>query len=157
VSRRAVLASLATGAVGLAAAGCAGVGVPGRPARPAAPSPDVHVAAEAIAAITATRDLVRRTAGRYVALRPTLTPLVAMHDAHLHALDKAVATTPSASPTPVPVPPRRAAVRADVLQAEQQLGDTLTRLALAAESGAFARLLASMVASIGQHTTGLAG
>lgn len=156
-----MLASLATGAVGLAAAGCSSVGLPGRTARPAAPSPDVQVAVEAVAAITATRDLVRRTAGRYAGLRPSLAPLLAMHSAHLDALGKAVTVTPSARPVPLPVPlpvpRRRAAVSADVVKAERELGDTLTRLALVAQSGAFARLLASMVASVGQHTVGLAG
>ena len=83
-------------------------------------------------------------ARRVHALRAPLGPLVKTHRAHLALLDPR--TKPSAAPSkPVPKPLEA------LVAAETALQQQLSNTAVQAESGALARALASMSASIAQH------
>ncbi len=150
---------MAVGAAGLAAAAVGGCstddGGTDGPARPAELAPDVAVATRALTEITAMRAAVTATLRRYPAARARLAPLARMHRAHEETLVDAVPDRAATSGTPRPytVPrTRRAAFRA-VTRDEQRLQDHLGGLALEAESGDFARLLAAMGAGIGQQLT----
>ncbi len=159
ISRRGVL----TAAVALPLAGCAlnnPLDSRRTPAAEAVPAlaPDVGVAVEAVARIRTVGATLTATTQLHAGLATALTGLAAMHAAHLDALVEAVpdrvdtATTPAPSAVPeAPVTARRA-----VAAAERLLHDELTELALRAQSGLFARLLASMVAAIGQQLAVLA-
>lgn len=124
VSRR---AALAVGANGLfAISGCGQQAAP--PPRPAgAQDPDEALVEEVADRIAATAALSGRV--------PDLTR---MHAAHLAALE----TEPPAA---------AAAPRRQLLRAERELQAYLEGASLRAESGALARLLASMSASVSQH------
>ena len=121
-------------------------------------TPDVKTATAALAATRVTREAVRATAQRFPALRPALAGLTAMHAAHERSLVDAVPAQVrgSAAPAPYVVPPGRAAAVARLRLAEQRLHGTLAGLAVAAESGDFARLLASMSAAVSTHLAALA-
>ncbi|GAA4690053.1 hypothetical protein [Nocardioides conyzicola] len=113
---------------GVAGAGLASACGTARPAGPAsADDPDGSLVDEVVARITATAALAGRVPG-----------LVAMHTAHLDALD--------AEP---PVPGRAALPR--LRRSEQQLQRFLVGAAMTAESGQLARLLASMSAAVSQQ------
>jgi hypothetical protein len=102
----------------------------------------VHdVAAELLAAIG-----VLSEARRFVPLRPVVTPLLRAHRAHVRVLevDGTVRTTSE-------VPASSAVALQQIRRSERQLRDGLTDAAGRAESGALARLLASMAASVTQH------
>ena len=106
-------------------------------------------AAHAIAAAAVAVSAVRRDFPR---LRPRLQPLARMHRAHLEVLE------PSDEPQrPARRRPRRA--RADAIArlrtVEATLQQTLATGAVEAQSGALARLLASMSASVSQHLVAL--
>jgi hypothetical protein len=121
--------------------------------------PDVAVAVEAVTLISAARAAVTSTGERHVALAAKLSGLLEAHAAHLDALVDAVPdgvdTSPAtAAPYVVPKGPARAL---DQLSAtEQKVHDDLVGLALRAQSGAFARLLGAMAASLSQQLVGLA-
>lgn len=66
-------------------------------------------------------------------------------------------TSPTAAPTTYAVPRSRARAVPALVAREQELHTRLDALALEAESGEFARLLASMGAAVGQRIVGLAG
>jgi len=152
VSRRGLL--LGSAAL-LAVAGCSS----DDDARDSAPSgtpelaPDVAVATTALERIRGTRAALDATSARFPALRRELAEVTAMHAAHEESLVDAVPerARPDSPPASYAVPPRRrAAVRA-LAAAEGELHTTLDALALRAESGDFARLLASMGAGIAQQ------
>jgi hypothetical protein len=123
------------------------------PARPAELAPDVAIATEALKEITAVRTAVEQTLRRYPVARARLAPMVELHRAHEKTLVDAVPDRArrSQSPAPYAVPRRRAAALRALTPREQQLHARLDALALRAESGDFARLLASMGAGIAQH------
>ena len=81
-----------------------------------------------------------------------------MHDAHERSLVRAVPAgeRSSAAPAPYAVPRRRDPALARLQVAEGRLHDALQGLSLKAESGEFARLLASMAAGVTVHRTVLA-
>lgn len=167
LSRRAALTALAAG-VSATVAGCStGTGradaarsaAPSAPApRPAGVSPDVAVAVAAVDRITAVAaELARATRGRRGRVaRRRLAGLAALHAAHLRILRQAVPAdhrddahgptgtqagrTRGQRPTP-----------ASVARSEGRLRVQLEDLAVRAESGEFARLLAAMSAAIGQQ------
>jgi len=91
---------------------------------------------------------VLASARHYRPLRPTLAPLVRAHRQHLAVLETSVDGSASA---PVMASPE-AALRG-VRRSERDLQAELVRAAEQAESGALARLLASMSASVTQHLT----
>lgn len=175
LSRRAVLTG-AAGLVGLVATTAAGCSVDNpvtrddAPAAPAALAPDVAVATRALAEIRAVAAAVEDTATRFPAIRTRLAPLAALHRTHEASLADAVpdraTSTPSpsssaspsasASPTPYVVPRNRDRAVTALAAREQRLHDRLGVLALQAQSGDFARLLASMGAAVSQRLVGLA-
>ena len=84
-----------------------------------------------------------------VAAAAEMADLVALHRAHIEALDG----TPPTPLTPSTRSPRRPADAATVRRRERLLHAHLVEAAVAAESGALARLLASMSAAVAQRTT----
>ncbi len=112
------------------------------------PEPDADTAlvdatgtdiAGALAVVEAARSSVPR-------LRPQLQPLVRMHRAHLAALE--IQGDPAAPPG---AGSTRDQALAGVVAAQQGLQARLVERAVEAQSGALARLLASMSASVSQH------
>ena len=81
-------------------------------------------------------------------LRPALTPLVKAHRRHVQVLEG----DPTGEVPPGPSPDPAASLRA-VRRSERGLQASLVDAAGRAESGALARLLASMSASVTQHLT----
>ncbi|HET9723035.1 MAG TPA: hypothetical protein VFR44_04235 [Actinomycetota bacterium] len=147
---------IAAGTAGLLLSGCAasdgGADPATRSDRPEpTPSlaPDVAVATTALAEIRATAAAVAATAARFPDL-PGLAALSSMHRAHEASLVEAVPerARSSAAPTPYAVPQRRPLAQRRLAAGEQRLHDTLDALALRAQSGDFARLLAAMGAGI---------
>ncbi len=116
-------------------------------------TPDVKTATAALAAIRVARASAQATAQRFPALRPSLSGLIAMHAVHERSLVDAVPdqVKGAAAPTPDVVPPGRAAAMTRLRLTEQRLHATLAGLAVAAQSGDFARLLASMSAAVSTH------
>ena len=157
---------LAVGAAGIATlgltgglAGCADDAEPGKtaaktPARGV--TPDVAVATAALEAIRATETAVQATQARYPGIRSQLTDLRQMHQAHEATLVNAVPdrARTSASPAPYAVPRKREAALRALKVKEQRLHTALDGLALRAQSGDFARLLASMGAAVDQRLAG---
>lgn len=156
VTRRTTLA-LAVGtllAPGLSACGT------DRPLRASGPAPEpaadpdtdadtglLTAALDAIDEVVVLLTTVRR---REASLRASLTPLVRLHEAHRALLTEAA---PDQHPPKVSRArlPRRGSARAAVVEREHALAAHLAEAAVAAESGTFARVLASMSAGIGQH------
>jgi hypothetical protein len=153
--------SLIAGTVGVAALLVSGCSVENPASDDKAPKPnsqlaaDVVIAVRALAEIRAVRAAVSRTASRHPPARPDLVPLAQMHRAHEASLVDAVPdrAQPAARPAPYVVPRKRAVAMRRLGAREQRLHDTLAALSLRAESGDFARLLASMGAGINQRLT----
>lgn len=116
-------------------------------------APDVGVAVEAVARIRAVEATLSATTQRHTGMTAALAGLAAMHTAHLEALMEAVPDRVDTSGTQAPatVPEAPGAARRAVVLAERGLHDELAELALRAQSGLFARLLAAMVAGISQQ------
>ncbi len=157
LSRRALLHT--GGVVGLAAlTACAATGTGGEDAAPAtepspAVAPDVALATLALAEIREARRAVETTLRALPARAPELRAVVSMHRAHEAALVDAVPDGAETAPTPpeYDVPPRAARALRRLRRREEQLRERLDALALDAESGAFATLLASMGAGVAQR------
>lgn len=125
--------------------------------------PDIALAEEALAGEQALLDAVTRTSARHHDLAELLRPVADAHRAHVELLAEAA---PDHSPDPSPVPSPAAAPGAEQFHVPARSALALRRLsrmeddlatsgkqhAFAAQSGAFARLLASMAASAAQHT-----
>lgn len=133
--RRSAIALAAAGLV--AATGCDDGSTPTPPATPPA-DPDVALVDRVVRQLRAA-ERVARGAGE--------SELVALHRAHIEALD---GTPPTGS---VPRKSAPGAVRGE----EQRLQEHLETAALAARSGALARLLASMSAAVSQRQAGRLG
>jgi hypothetical protein len=131
---------------------------PAAPAAPASTTPDVAVATLALSEIRTAAAAVRATGVRFPDLRGDLAGLGAMHQAHERSLAEAVPAPARTSATPAPyaVPRRRDAALRRLTTTEQGLHDTLGRLAMRAQSGQFARLLASMGTGVTVRVTELA-
>jgi hypothetical protein len=180
LSRRAAIAGLAVGASALWA-GCTNDGDgEDRPRarrrleaeRAAEQDPDIATAAAALADEQALLDALTATTARHPDLSAVLSLAVDAHRAHVQLLAEAApdehpspslaasSAAPSA-PSDVPsgeayrVPARPPAAVQRLAALEQDLSTTAKRHAFAAESGAFARLLASMAASAAQHAVAL--
>jgi hypothetical protein len=126
LSRRVLLTAGVAGA-GLVSA----CGVARSPAPVSADDPDGSLVDEVVARITATAALAAR-----------VPDLVAMHTAHLDALE-AAPPVPGTAPLP------------QLRRSEQQLQRFLVDASTSAESGGLARLLASMSAAVSQHLVAL--
>ena len=158
-TRRAVVGAGLGSVAGLVLAGCSNSTQPGSAqgaqttGSPAGLAPDVAVATAALAEIRSMRAAVTATMHRYPATRSVLAALVTLHRKHEATLVDAVPdrAATSAVPAPYAVPhDRDRAVRA-LATREQHLHDRLDALALRAQSGQFARLLASMGAAVHQR------
>lgn len=118
--------------------------------------PDVVLLRRQVAEIDATAALVATTVRRHRSLADVLRPVARMHAAHRALLADADAAD-AAEQAPGrdgrrPRVPRRAEQALDaVRRREGRLADGLADAAVAAESGSFARALASMSASVSQH------
>jgi hypothetical protein len=165
VSRRTALGLLlSTSAV---VSGCTPRGLDRRPrSRPAAAAstatgdPDVALAATVLRAEQAMLDRLAVAVHHHPDLVPELAPVQAVHRAHVRLLTDAVpdharpAPTPTASATASAsprIPGRPAAALAFLGRAEERLILVDKRNAFAAESGAFARVLAGMAAAAAQQ------
>ena len=132
---------------------------------PPGDDPDQGALTEALETIDGAAALVTAASTAGPALAGRLAGLSALHAAHRGALIGAggsAASSPSpTTPSPSTTAPSAAAGRppglAQVRTAERHLADRLARLALAAESGAFARLLAVMSAAVRQQLAVLDG
>ena len=154
-SRRSVL-GLGLGALaGAALAACSNDPEAGsrEPATKAGLAPDVAVATKALDEIRAVRMAVSRTVARFPATRPAIGSLVALHRAHEATLVDAVPdqAQPSTAPAPYVVPRKQEKALAALAAREKRLHDTLDGLAMQAQSGQFARLLASMGTAVHQR------
>ena len=169
VSRRAVLGLAAGTAL---VSGCTPKGVDRRakPQPSTSPTPqedpDVTLAATVLGGEQAILDRLTATVRRHPGLRARLSPAEATHRAHVRLLTDAVphqvtpstagtpSPTPSGSPAPAAppvVPVRPGLALAALAREEGRLSLLDKRSSFAAESGAFARVLASMAASAAQH------
>jgi hypothetical protein len=120
---------------------------------------DTDLAGKAARSISATLADVRAAAERHVGLAQSLAGLIAMHEAH-HALladagadsDDGDGDDPSGSPSEsVTAPPASGQALSRLTASERKLSRRLEGWAVAARSGQFARVLASMSASVSQH------
>jgi len=116
-------------------------------------------------------DAVEATAARHRDLAELLAPVIAAHSEHVRLLAEAAPATPApaaeagaaASPSSSPsapdeqdprrhrVPREPQAALTSISATEQDLSTSIKRHAFVAQSGAFARLLASMAASAAQQ------
>ena len=180
LSRRTALGGVvATTAAALS--GCRPRGIDRRPKarRPTTASPDVDpdvtLAATVLADEQRMLDQVLATLARHPGLEAVLTGPRSAHQAHVHLLTDAVpdrdrltspaspaaGASPSVSPSVAPstaaprVPARVPVALATLAGAEDQLSLLGRRSAFTAQSGAFARVLASMAASASQQSVAL--
>ena len=156
LSRRSLIVVGAAGLAGLVASACSAsdpVSDHEAPKSPPELTPDVAVATSALAEIRAVRSAVDKTLARFPESRPRLVPFGQMHRAHEKSLADAVPARaqPAATPAPYVVPRKRDVALTGLATREQRLHDTLDALALRAQSGDFARLLASMGAAVSQR------
>ncbi len=93
---------------------------------------------------------VLQAARRFTQLRPVLAPMLHAHRAHVEVLEGDLGDVPSATR-----PAGAAAAVEAVRVSETQLQASLVDAAGRAESGALAKLLASMSASVTQHVAAL--
>jgi hypothetical protein len=161
--RRTALGALL--ALGVACAGCTRQSEtpPAAPVRTSEEDPDVALVTGVLTAEQAVLDLVESVLQRHQGLRTLLTSTREVHRAHIELLAAAVPEGGTASPSPaspppspaVPVPTRPARALAAVVRAEDDLCLVDKRSAFAAESGGFARILASMGAAAAQQSARL--
>lgn len=171
LSRRAAL----LGAVGTATTACSPYDLQTQQRRPVRPSPtkarvaavdpDVELATSVVAAARTLLHQIDATMRRHPRLERVLTKTREVHEAHVSLFEEAVPTdTGSAAdgpssdagatdPGPVPGDPARALQV--VATAEDGLALTAKQAAFAAQSGAFARVLASMAAAAAQQSATL--
>lgn len=124
---------------------------PGVPAEPE-PDADVLLLGTVLAALDATASLVAATTDRHPRLAAALQSLLEVHAAHRAVLDEAAEVEQDATAPPT-VPGRPGVALDGVRRSETRLVATLRESTGAAQSGDFARALASMAASLTQHLT----
>ena len=110
-------------------------------------TPDEVLVDEVLAGLTTALTLLA-TARRIPSLRPAVGPLLRAHRQHVQVLEGELG-----SPGPAGPLPDEAVVLRRVRRSERALQVALVDAAERAESGALARLLASMSASVTQHLT----
>jgi hypothetical protein len=121
-------------------------------------NPDVVLAARVLTAEQQMLARVTATVRRHRRLAPVLAGARSAHAAHVRLLARAVPPHASASATPASrpsVPVGRVAALRSVARAESALGTRHGREAVAAQSGAFARILASLAAASAQQAAHL--
>lgn len=115
------------------------------------PDADVELVTDVLRQLSITHHVVLGNRRAHATLKQQLAPLERLHSAHARELGDLVQVTGrTADPTEAP-----AAALARVATAETRLQRRLVRAAVAAESGALARLLASMAAAVAQERTRL--
>jgi hypothetical protein len=133
-----------------------------KPSRSPAVDPDVRLAATVLMHERAMLERVSATARRHPATARALAGALAAHRAHVALLTKAVPDdTPFVSSSrgglkPGPVPRRAGPALSALAQAESRLSGIGAHSSLAARSGPFARVLASMAAAASQQSVHLA-
>ena len=151
-TRRAVVAGLTT-AAGLALAGCSGEEDPSSlgagDARPVADDPDQALAQRVRRDEIALLELVRSTATKHRPLRARLKPAARSHLDHVGRLTQE--TSLSLATRKRRVAANADGALADVVAAERRLARTHAASALDAQSGALARVIASMSAAAAQQ------
>jgi hypothetical protein len=169
VSRRTALGGTVLAAVlaGGLAAGCTAPGRRGSGTRPqgSPADPDVTLLSAALDSERRLLDRVSATVRRHPGLSATLAGARAAHRAHVDLLRAgAPSSSPTASPsasasasgsTAPPVPGTPAAALLALAGAEDDQSGSVRKDALAARSGAFARVLASMAAAAAQQAVHL--
>jgi hypothetical protein len=162
VSRRTAVGGVAAAAVALVA-GCTSSD-DSKPSATRTPpprhspgtDPDVRIAATVLERERVLLERVAATARKHPRLAPQLATARAAHRAHVALLTKAVPNdTPVKSPGPgaTPrVPNKPVPALSALAAAEKRLSDVGARSSLAARSGPFARLLASMAAAASQQS-----
>ncbi|VXB75411.1 conserved exported hypothetical protein [Nocardioides sp. AX2bis] len=110
------------------------------------PTDDADLVGTAREALAAAATLVTVAQRSVPSLRGVLAPLLALHEAHAEALGQPL-DLPRATRRAAPADPLLALVR----DREEQLRIRLADLSVAADSGALARLLASMSAGLAQR------
>jgi hypothetical protein len=148
------VAALAVGPL-VALSGCGRAAPEGRSA--GAPSadedPDTVLLEAVLAQVDATTALVATLRRRERGLRQPLAAVAATHDAHRTRLAAAAPQRPGTADPTGDLPRGRAAALDVVRRQEQALQQRLADAAVEAQSGSFARMLASMAAGIAQHLT----
>lgn len=146
----------ATGVAALGFAGCTD-DAPGASSGPVAPSSTTTTeAADAdpdLVALDRAVELSRTLLAEAVGAEPGADPgrrLAALHTVHLTALDMASSSS-SSSPSPELAAPARTPTRKQIRRRELAAQRELAHLAIEVESGALARLVASMSAGIAAH------
>jgi hypothetical protein len=114
-------------------------------------TPDQVLVDEVVAELLGAIDLLSESRKKAPALRPSLTPILRAHRQHVRVLQVEGEYRTSTS-----IPADAAAALRAVRRSERRLHVTLVDAAGRAESGALARLLASISASVTQHLTLLA-
>ncbi len=164
LSRRSLLAAGASGGL-VALAACDPLSAIDPPSRTGSASgspepqgvpslrPDVALATLALAEISAVRHAVTRTQRRFPRRTGELGAVVSMHRTHESALADAVpeGAEPATQPPAYAVPADAALALQRLRVREEQLLARLDSLAVDAESGSFAGLLASMGAGVAQR------
>lgn len=153
VSRRTALGALAGTA--LATAGMTGCGTAQAPRSPSAGGSEedadtllLRSVVDEIDAVVALLESVRR---RERSLRPRADRLLDVHAEHRELLASAVDSPAPPAAGRRTRPPRGRDAAAEVTRREQRLADRLATAAVDAESGTFARVLASMSAGLRQQ------
>ena len=119
--------------------------------------PDHALVASVLADLVAATDLGSATAAAHPRLHETLAPLRALHEAHLEALGGRPSTAPATSGAGGGRPTAAAPTLESLRSRELRLQRRLVAAAVRAESGALARLLASMSAGETQQLAVLPG
>ncbi|WP_340539355.1 hypothetical protein [Nocardioides sp. GXZ039] len=109
--------------------------------------PDAEVASQAAVELLTAQQVAKETAKAYPALADRLDPIARLHRAQAGELGGGQVTTVVVIEQGEP----RAKVLRRIERSEQALQEHLVAAALAADSGALARLLASMAAATAQH------
>lgn len=116
-----------------------------------ATDPDVDLVDEVRTELARLSELVSEVAARYPRLQSPMQDLRALHAAHLEALDTAPGAPAGFAGQLTSAATALTLVRAQETRAQNRLADWSVR----AESGALARLLASMSAAVAQQLVGL--
>jgi hypothetical protein len=113
--------------------------------------PDTALLASVVGEMDGVVALLEAVRRREPSQRRRVVLLLRVHAEHRELLDSAIDSSGSPSPRRPGRPPRRGDAAAEVTRRERQLAARLAEAAAEAESGTFARVLASMSASLHQH------
>lgn len=162
LTRRTALGGLVSGVAAIGVAGC-GIDLSGgtpetrRKRAIAKAGPDEVIVVELVAALRQSSDLLTRTGTRYPLLHARLRPFLTAQTAQVAVLHDAARQSdlPTAAPPATPVAGTRESALAAARTNLEALRSTCYAAAVRAESGAFARLVASIGVSVSQRLPGL--